>query len=237
MTSYPSFPVREEIKDVDDMSDLGFEDDFDASIFLSANDKQHEEVYMFNEDESPSLGTETSVKISREGLRRNKRSSATANSSRHKKSDHQVKILSDVYRKTKGQLDLKARNEIMAKTGLEWIQIYKWFFDRVNRKSQAKNRCCEEQPTQIFRVIGKDGREIGGPAPLFKIEKIARKLWLTKGEQVSKIAKTQPKQAMQNCQVLNIYHSQKWVNQRYSLSDNDKLTLTSYTHLKSNFTS
>ena len=176
LSPYPSFPVRQEQIDIDASSELADQEDiFDTSFYLTTSAKEQdfgEEVMV---DESACLGTESSIILSREGLRKQRRSMAASNSNRLKKSDKQIKILSDVYKKTKGQLDLKARNEIMAKTGLEWIQIYKWFFDRVNRKrSSTKRSCCDEMPAQIFRVIGKDGREIGGPTPIFKVEKVSK---------------------------------------------------------------
>ena len=128
---------------------------------------------MYNEDESLSLGTETSVKISREGSRRKQRKTTVfKNDHRQRKTDDQVKILDILYKKHKGRLGLKARQEAMAKTGLAWIQIYKWFFDKEHRRKPVKLPCCCDIPSQIFRVIGKDGREIGGPKPIFKIEKV-----------------------------------------------------------------
>ena len=62
----------------------------------------------------------------------------------------------------------------MRATGLSWIQIYKWLFDR-QMKDAAKNAYTTQLPMQIFRVIGQDGREIGTPAPIFAVEKVSRK--------------------------------------------------------------
>ena len=156
------------------------EEQIDGSLiitneFRTVNSNETVEVQMYNEDESPSLGTETSVKISREGMRRKRKTSALVSDSyRQRKTDDQVKILADLYRKHKGRLDLNARKEAMAKTGLAWIQIYKWFFDREHRRKPVKLPCCCEGPSQIFRVIGKDGREIGGPTPIFKVDKVTK---------------------------------------------------------------
>jgi len=59
-------------------------------------------------------------------------------------------------------------------TGLSWIQIYKWLFDR-QMKDAARHALAQFQlPNQIFRVIGPDGKEIGSPAPIFKVEKVDR---------------------------------------------------------------
>ena len=176
LSPYPAFPVRQEQIDIDNQSDLADQEDiFDTSLFLIDSSKGQHSAEEVMQDESACLGTESSIILSREGLRKQRRIAAAKNSHRLKKNDKQIKILSEVYKRTKGQLDLKSRNEIMAKTGLEWIQIYKWFFDRVNRKrSSVKRSCCDELPAQIFRVIGKDGREIGGPTPIFMVEKVDR---------------------------------------------------------------
>ena len=91
---------------------------------------------------------------------------------RQRKSDDQVKILADLYQKHNGKLNRKVRKEAMAKTGLAWIQIYKWFFDRQLKKNAMEKACCTQYPGQIFRVIGKDGQEIGKPQPIFLVEKV-----------------------------------------------------------------
>ena len=41
-----------------------------------------------------------------------------------------------------GKLNRKVRKEAMTKTGLAWIQIYKWFFDRQLKKSAMEKACC-----------------------------------------------------------------------------------------------
>ena len=126
--------------------------------------------------EEPTLEKSSDSKISRAGLRKMRpHYSAYANknsSYRQRKSDDQVKILTDLYQKHKGKLNRKVRKEAMAQTGLAWIQIYKWFFDRQLKKSAIEKACCTQYPGQIFRVIGKDGREIGKPSPIFLVEKV-----------------------------------------------------------------
>lgn len=92
-------------------------------------------------DSTPS----SSSKISREGLRRQKRTSCLdikGSSYRQRKTDDQVKILTDLYQKHNGKLNRKVRKEAMAQTGLAWIQIYKWFFDRQLKKSAIEKACC-----------------------------------------------------------------------------------------------
>ena len=87
-----------------------------------------------------------SSSISREGLRRMKRTSTClsnkANSYRQRKTDDQVKILTELYQKHNGKLNRKVRKEAMSQTGLAWIQIYKWFFDRQLKKSAIEKACC-----------------------------------------------------------------------------------------------
>ena len=91
---------------------------------------------------------------------------------RIRKSEDQVRYLQRLYWKTKGKCDRKYRKEAMAATGLSWLQIYKWFFDKNLRIQQAKNECpCYTQySTQIF-TITRHGREVGGPVPIFEIVK------------------------------------------------------------------
>ena len=123
------------------------------------------EMFEHTNEESSNSGSQTAVVISREGMRRQKKTTAciNANSYRQRKSDDQVKILADLYQKHNGKLNRKVRKEAMAKTGLAWIQIYKWFFDRQLKKSAMEKACFTQYPGQIFRVIGKDGQEIGKP--------------------------------------------------------------------------
>lgn len=86
-----------------------------------------------------------SIKISREGMRKQNKTGActiASSSYRQRKSDEQVKILSELYAKHNGKLSRKVRKEAMAKTGLAWIQIYKWFFDRQLKKSAIEKACC-----------------------------------------------------------------------------------------------
>ena len=75
-------------------------------------------------------------------------------------------------------MNLNARRHFVEKTGLKWIKIYKWFFDKkVKQKCSPELNCsgCWKIPQKIFRVIGKDGIEIEDkPRPIFKVEKIVR---------------------------------------------------------------
>ena len=97
-------------------------------------------------DASHDSAASSSSKISREGLRRLKRTStcftSKGSSYRQRKTDDQVKILTDLYQKHNGKLNRKVRKEAMSQTGLAWIQIYKWFFDRQLKKSAIEKACC-----------------------------------------------------------------------------------------------
>jgi hypothetical protein len=46
-----------------------------------------------------------------------------------------------LYIKTKGKCDRKYRKEAIAATGLSWLQIYKWFFDKQLRIQSAQREC------------------------------------------------------------------------------------------------
>lgn len=104
------------------------------SGIVNSNEEQSEEECtmsdMFEESES---GSASGLHISREGLRKQRKTTACTKGSssyRQRKTDDQVKILTDLYQKHNGKLSRKVRKEAMTKTGLAWIQIYKWFFDR-----------------------------------------------------------------------------------------------------------
>jgi len=89
---------------------------------------------------------DSNMSVSREGLRRMRKTgsclSSKGNSYRQRKTDDQVKILTDLYQKHNGKLNRKVRKEAMSQTGLAWIQIYKWFFDRQLKKSAIEKACC-----------------------------------------------------------------------------------------------
>ena len=116
----------------------------DSNEESSGDDATIEEIYENTNEESEQTLSQSSVKISREGMRKQKKTAACTmpNSYRQRKSDDQVKILSELYHKHNGKLSRKVRKEAMAKTGLAWIQIYKWFFDRQLKKSAIEKACC-----------------------------------------------------------------------------------------------
>lgn len=62
----------------------------------------------------------------------------------------------------------------MKATGLSWIQIYKWLFDKQMKETEKRSLTQNTIPMPIFRVIGRDGKELGKPVQIFKIEKVVR---------------------------------------------------------------
>lgn len=98
------------------------------------------------------------------------------NPMRMHKTKNQLVILKQIHTKYRGKMGSKAKAEAVAMTGLQWIKIYKWFFDK-----QAKRVCppewncrgCRNFAGHIFKVVRKDGSEIlDKPIPVFKVEKI-----------------------------------------------------------------
>ena len=59
------------------------------------------------------------------------------------KTRKQIKILKQIQSKSGGKsMNLKARRDAIEKTGLKWIKIYKWFFDKkVKEKSPCEANC------------------------------------------------------------------------------------------------
>ena len=113
--------------------------------------------------------------ITREGKRKMKRK-GDKNPMRMHKTKNQLVILKQIHTKYRGKMGSKAKAEAVAMTGLQWIKIYKWFFDK-----QAKRVCppewncrgCRNFAGHIFKVVRKDGSEIlDKPIPVFKVEKI-----------------------------------------------------------------
>ena len=102
---------------------------------------------------------------------------------RKHKTIKQLQILKQINKNMKlgKSCNKRARLRLEATTGLTWIKIYKWFFDKKGKamcRPEVKCRGCAEQPRKIFRIFRvKDGDicEIKEkPLPVFKIERIAR---------------------------------------------------------------
>ena len=79
--------------------------------------------------------------ISREGLRKARNNHRD---DRLKKNVDQVTYLNTMFRMTGGKLDRKQRKRAMKATGLSWLQIYKWIFDKKARMNAAS---LNEYPT------------------------------------------------------------------------------------------
>lgn len=91
---------------------------------------------------------------------------------RRRKTDEQVSVLVKIFDKYDGKLSKEMKNEAINKTGLAWIQIYKWFFDHKVKKSNLEKAYRLHYPFQVFKVVGADGRDLSRPQPIFKVEKI-----------------------------------------------------------------
>ena len=64
------------------------------------------------------------------------------------------------------------KDKAMRKTGLAWIQIYKWWFDHKVKKEKMMKAYSSDYPFAVFKVEGPDGKE--KPRPLFHVEKVVR---------------------------------------------------------------
>lgn len=142
---------------------------------------------VFNSNDNSFSKSEASFSISREGLSNLKKRRFNNNMSmmsvnRVRKTEEQVRILTDLFERHDGKVTRKLRKEAERKTGLAWIQIYKWVFDKKARKSQVDNVRLFNYPIPIFRVINKYGRDLTKPRPIFKLERVARQAERTSGK-------------------------------------------------------
>jgi len=112
--------------------------------------------------------------FSRQSLRKMHRHSRGGyQENRVRKSHEQVAYLRRLYAETGGKFDRNQRKRAMRATGLSWIQIYKWLFDR-QMKDAANYAFVSSHPAQIFKVVGRNGQEIGARTPIFRIERVSR---------------------------------------------------------------
>ena len=133
----------------------------------------------YNESEESGLSEikgDHTFTISREGLRLLHKRRVNNNMSmmslnRVRKTDEQVNILMKLFELHNGKVTRKLRKEAEKRTGLAWIQIYKWIFDKKARQNQVIVDRLYNYPVPIFRVIGKDGRDLSKPRPIFKLER------------------------------------------------------------------
>lgn len=63
----------------------------------------------------------------------------------------------------------------MQDTCLEWLQIYKWFFDKKAKIAEAQERCeiCSAKYENVFTVTRK-GKDVTGNLKLFEVTKDTR---------------------------------------------------------------
>lgn len=93
---------------------------------------------------------------------------------RVRKSAEQTRYLIGLFDKTNGRVPLEIRRKAELVTGLKWIQIYKWIFDRKARQKEFDVYRLLDYPVPIFRVTNKYGKDITGKRPIFKVERVAR---------------------------------------------------------------
>jgi len=117
--------------------------------------------------------SETTLLISREGTRKNRRNFECTFLNRVRKSDEQTRYLIGLFDQTNGRVPKEVRRRAEEQTGLTWIQIYKWIFDRKTRKKEFTVNRLLEYPVPIFRVT-RNGKDITGKRPIFKLERAAR---------------------------------------------------------------
>lgn len=73
-----------------------------------------------------------------------------------------------------GRVPKDLRKQAEQATGLTWLQIYKWIFDRKQRKKEYSVYRLLNYPVPIFRVTDKHGRDLTEKRPIFTVERHAR---------------------------------------------------------------
>ena len=115
---------------------------------------------------------EHSLLISRFRRQQAKQNNELTFLNRVRKSDEQVRFLINLFDATGGRVPKEIRQRAERETGLQWIQIYKWIFDRKQRRMQHDVFRLLEYPVPIFRVTNKYGKDITSHRPIFKIERV-----------------------------------------------------------------
>jgi len=115
---------------------------------------------------------EHSLLISRFRRQQAKQNNELTFLNRVRKSDEQVRFLINLFDATGGRVPKEIRQRAERETGLQWIQIYKWIFDRKQRRMQHDVLRLLEYPVPIFRVTNKYGKDITVNKPIFKIERV-----------------------------------------------------------------
>ena len=76
-----------------------------------------------------------------------------------------------------------ARRRAEQLTGLSWLQIYKWMFDRKQRMKEAELERLLDYKLPIFRVLTRDGKDITPKMrPIFKTERVKRTVLRASGQ-------------------------------------------------------
>ena len=103
---------------------------------LSANEVSHEKLPI----------------ISREGMRKSRSHHYMGQADRLRKSGDQVSYLMRLYQQSQahgGKVDRKQRKHAIKATGLTWIQIYKWLFDKKLKDTTALKSLFMGSPQSI----------------------------------------------------------------------------------------
>jgi hypothetical protein len=82
----------------------------------------------------------------------------------------QLQILTPYLNEDINNVSKAKRHELMQKTGLSWLQIYKWTFDRKKRKA-SDHVYSRSFDSQVFIVINKHGKDISRSLPVFTTER------------------------------------------------------------------
>lgn len=117
---------------------------------------------------------ETTLTISREGWRQSRRNNESTFMNRVRKTEEQTRYLIAMFDSTKGRIPKSLRDRAERATGLSWIQIYKWIFDRRQREKDFNVYRLLNYPVPIFRVTNRHGKDITVRRPVFKVERPAR---------------------------------------------------------------
>lgn len=179
-------PFEGTFKPSDAMKDCSQEQYLTAEFTLNNLAATHVHATKSNElSQSYAANDETCQSISREGLRVQRRRKALAPNrprkvsfsnemtvggvDRHRKADDEVVELNKLWDSCNGNLRRDMKKHAMERTGLKWLQIYKWFYDRKTREDKQSAECnhcgrlaCSLAKTQqpIFSVVRKDGQEV-----------------------------------------------------------------------------
>ena len=95
---------------------------------------------------------------------------------RSRKTPKQVRQLEELFARTKGQVKKCDKSRLCREIGLNWIQIYKWIFDRQQKRAAIEQERIDMFGSRDIFLVTRKGRVIQPkPIMLFKTEKVIRK--------------------------------------------------------------